>query len=127
MVIPDYQAVMLPLLKYAGDCKEHHIRDAVEELAEEFKLSEEEREELLPSGQQSIFKNRAGWANTYLKKAGLLDSGRKGYFSITRRGLDILRENPLYIDVNFLKRYNEFNEFYNKDKQVLIDKPDVQK
>jgi len=55
MVIPDYQAVMLPLLKYAGDGKEHHIRDAIEELAEEFKLSEEERKELLPSGQQVYF------------------------------------------------------------------------
>jgi restriction system protein len=125
MVIPDYQTVMLPLLKYAGNGKEHHIRDAIEELAEEFKLSEEERKELLPSGQQAIFKNRVGWANTYLKKAGLLDSGKKGYFSITQRGLDVLREKPLYIDVSFLKRYKEFNEFYNKDKQVLTDKPDV--
>lgn len=125
MVIPDYQTVMLPLLKYAGDGKEHHIRDAIEELAEEFKLSEEERKELLPSGQQAIFKNRVGWANTYLKKAGLLDSGKKGYFSITQRGLDVLIEKPLYIDVNFLKRYKEFNEFYNKDKQVSIGKPDI--
>lgn len=125
MVIPDYQTIMLPLLKYAGDGKEHHIRDAIEELAKEFKLSEGERRELLPSGQQAIFKNRVGWANTYLKKAELLDSGKKGYFSITRRGLDVLGEKPLYIDVSFLKRYKEFNEFYNKDKQVLIDKPDV--
>ncbi|AKB16961.1 winged helix-turn-helix domain-containing protein [Methanosarcina sp. WWM596] len=62
MVIPDYQSVMLPLLKYAGDGKEHRIRDAVEKLAEEFRLSEEERNELLPSGQQVIFKNRVGWA-----------------------------------------------------------------
>jgi len=77
---------MLPLLKYAGDVKEHRIRDAVEQLAEEFRLSEEERKELLPSGQQTVFKNRVGWASTYLKKAGLLDSGKKGYFSITRRG-----------------------------------------
>jgi restriction system protein len=60
MAIPDYQTLMLPLLKYAGDGKEHHIRDAVEELAEEFRLSEEERKELLPSGQQAIFKNRVG-------------------------------------------------------------------
>lgn len=125
MAIPDYQAVMLPLLKYAGDGKEHHIRDTIEKLAEEFELSEEERKELLPSGQQAIFKNRIGWANTYLKKAGLLGSRKKGYFSITRRGLDVLREKPPSIDVSFLKRYKEFNEFYNKDKQVLIDKPDV--
>ena len=60
MAIPDYQAVMLPLLKYAGDGKEHYIRDTIEKLAEEFELSEEERKELLPSGQQAIFKNRIG-------------------------------------------------------------------
>jgi restriction system protein len=117
MVIPDYQSVMLPLLKYAGDGKEHRIRDAVEELAEEFRLSEEERKELLPSGQQAVFTNRVGWARTYLKKAGLLDSGRKGYFSITQRGLSVLRENPVSIDVNFLTQYEEFNEF-RRGRQV---------
>lgn len=104
MVIPDYQSIMLPLLKYSGDGKEHRVRDAVEKLAENFKLSEEERKELLPSGQQAVFKNRVGWASTYLKKAGLLNPGKKGYFSITQRGLDILKENPAFIDVNFLKR-----------------------
>jgi len=123
MVIPDYQSVMLPLLKYAGDGKEHRIRDAVEQLAEEFRLSDEERKELLPSGQQAIFNNRVGWARTYLKKAGLLDSGKKGYFSITQRGMDVLRENPPSIDVNFLKRYEEFNEFRNQGKQIEIIDP----
>ena len=119
MVIPDYQSVMLPLLKYAGDGKEHRIRDAVEKLAEEFRLSEEERKELLPSGQQAVFKNRVGWASTYLKKAGLLNSGKKGYFSITQKGLAVLRENPVSIDVNFLTRYEEFNEF-RRGKQAEI-------
>jgi restriction system protein len=125
MVIPDYQSLMLPLLKYAGDGKEHRIRDAVEKLAEEFRLSEEERKELLPSGQQAVFKNRVGWASTYLKKAELLNSGKKGYFSITQRGLNILKENHSSIDVNFLKRYGEFNKFYNGDKQIEIDKPGI--
>ena len=125
MVIPDYQSVMLPLLKYARDSKEHRIRDAVESLAKEFGLSEEERKELLPSGQQAIFKNRVGWASTYLKKARLLNSGKKGYFTITQKGLDILKENPASIDVNFLKQYGEFNKFYNGDKQIVIDKPGI--
>jgi restriction system protein len=125
MAIPDYQSLMLPLLKYAGDGEEHKIRNAIEHLAEELRLSEEERRELLPSGQQAVFNNRIGWACTYLKKTGLLASGRKGYFSITQRGLDVLKENPASIDVNFLKRYKEFNAYYNKDKPTLIDKPEI--
>ncbi|AKB49363.1 Mrr restriction system protein [Methanosarcina barkeri str. Wiesmoor] len=125
MAVPDYQSLMLPLLKYAGDGEEHKIRNAIELLAEELRLSEEERRELLPSGQQAVFNNRIGWACTYLKKAGLLDSGRKGYFSITKRGLYVLKENPASIDVNFLKRYKEFNAFYNRDKSTLIDKSEI--
>ncbi|AKB45677.1 MULTISPECIES: restriction endonuclease [Methanosarcina] len=117
MAVPDYQSLMLPLLKYAGDGEEHKIRNAIEHLAEELRLSEEERRELLPSGQQAVFNNRIGWARTYLKKAGLLASGRKGYFSITQRGLNVLKDNPAYIDVNFLTRYKEFNEF-RRGKQV---------
>ncbi|HEY3363074.1 MAG TPA: restriction endonuclease [Methanosarcina sp.] len=117
MAVPDYQSLMLPLLKYAGDGEEHKIRNAIEHLAEELRLSEEDKRELLPSGQQAVFNNRIGWACTYLKKAGLLDSGRKGYFSITQRGLDILREKPSSIDVNFLTRYKEFNEF-RRGRQV---------
>jgi restriction system protein len=111
MVVPDYQSLMLPLLEYAGDGEEHKIRNAIEYLAEKLRLSEEEKRELLPSGQQAVFNNRVGWARTYLKKAGLLTSGRKGYFSITQKGQDVLKEKPPFIDVNFLKRYKEFNEF----------------
>ncbi|WP_292387169.1 restriction endonuclease [Methanosarcina sp. UBA5] len=125
MAVPDYQSLMLPLLKYAGDGEEHKIRNAIEHLAEELRLSEEEKRELLPSGQQAVINNQVGWARTYLKKAGLLASGRKGYFSITQKGQDVLREKPPFIDVNFLKRYKEFNDFYNKDKPTLIAKPEI--
>jgi restriction system protein len=58
MSIPDYQSIMLPLLKYASDENEHSLREAIEFLANEFKLSEEERKELLPSGTQRLFNNR---------------------------------------------------------------------
>jgi restriction system protein len=67
VTIPDYQTVMLPLLRLAADEREHFVREAVEELAREFKLSEEERKKLLPSGGQATFDNRVGWARTYMK------------------------------------------------------------
>ncbi len=121
MVVPDYQSLMFPLLRYAGDGKEHRIRNAIEDLAEELGLNEEERKELLPSGQQAVFSNRVAWANTYLKKAGLLESRKKGYFTVTQKGLSVLRENPVSINVNFLTRYEEFNEFRRRKKSEIME------
>ena len=107
---------MLPLLKYAGDKNEHHIQEAIEQLANEFNLAEEERKEFLPSGQQLIFNNRVGWAKTYLKKAGLLESTKRGYFMITERGVGVLEDLPNKIDAKYLERYSEFTEFKNSSK-----------
>jgi restriction system protein len=111
MTIPDYQSVMLPLLRLAADGGEHSVREAIERLADHFKLSEDERRELLPSGGQATFDNRVGWARTYMKKAGLLESPRRGYFKITDRGLGALKTNPEAINVKFLEQYPEFLEF----------------
>jgi restriction system protein len=99
VAIPDYQTLMLPLLKLAGDGKVHTKRDAVNELAVQFGVSEEERKELLPSGNQEVFDNRVGWARTYLKKAGLIDYVQRGQFQITERGKSVLAKNPPRIDV----------------------------
>jgi len=111
MPIPDYQTLMLPLLRFAADGNDHTTREAVEILATEFQLTSAERTELLASGQQAIFNNRVGWANSYLKKAGLLESPRRGALRITARGEAILGENPSRIDVRFLERFPEFIEF----------------
>jgi restriction system protein len=86
VTIPDYQTVMLPLLRLAADGQELSLRGSIERLADEFGLSEDERKELLPSGSQATFDNRVGWARTYMKKAGLVDSPRRGHFRITQRG-----------------------------------------
>jgi restriction system protein len=111
MAIPDYQTIMLPLMKFIGDEKEHSLREAIDTLSNQFRLTVEERRELLPSKNQPIFNNRVGWARTYLKKAGLLKSTRRGYMCITGRGLDVLKQNPRKIDVQFLLQFKEFIEF----------------
>jgi len=111
MAIPDYQSMMLPLLSFMGDGKEHSLRESIDALADKFALSDEERRHMLPSGQQTTFDNRVGWSRTYMKKAGLLESTRRGYFKITKRGADVLKQNPPDIDVQFLKRFSEFLEF----------------
>lgn len=102
---------MLPLLKIAADQHEHAIRDAVEVLAGVFSLSDAERAELLPSGQQPVLDNRVNWAVSYLKHAGLLERTRRGVFRITPRGLQALQQKPSRIDIKFLAQYPEFNQF----------------
>lgn len=116
MPIPDYQTLMLPLLKLAGDGAVHSKRDTVPELASQFGLSEEEQKELLPSGKQEILDNRVGWARTYLKKALLIDYVQRGQFRITERGKQVLAENPPQIDNAFLCRFPEFVEFRRRSQ-----------
>ena len=122
MAIPDYQSIMLPLLKFTGDGEEHSRREAIEALADEFSLTDEERKELLPSGRQATFNNRVGWARTYMTKAGLLESTKRGYFQITERGLDVLKQNPPEINNAFLRQFPEFVEFQTpKQRKVEED------
>ena len=111
MPIPDYQTLMLPLLRFAADGNDHTTREAVEVLATEFQLTPAERNELLASGQQAIFNNRVGWANSYLKKARLFESPRRGALRITDRGKQILGDYPTRIDIKYLERFPEFIEF----------------
>jgi len=111
MSIPDYQLLMLPLLEILEDGEPRSLRECIETLAEKFSLTYEERKQLLPSGQQPVFGNRVGWARTYLKKAGLLDSPRRGFVKITERGKEVLKNKPNKIDNAFLKRFEEFRNF----------------
>lgn len=125
MGIPDYQSIMLPLLEFAGDEREHTVREAIEFLAARFGLNDQERKMLLPSGQQAIFDNRVGWARTHLKKAGLLESPRRGYFRITSRGLEVLRSKPTKIDVSFLEQFPEFVEFRSRRREAEVNSADL--
>ena len=127
MAIPDYQTIILPLLKFYSDNQEHSFRDAVEEMAKEFKLTDQERKELLPSGQQEIFDNRVGWARTYMKKACLIDSTRRGHNKITQRGLYVIKQKPQKINVDFLQQFSEFKSFLDlrHNKQDEEQEPEI--
>ncbi|MBS1746721.1 MAG: restriction endonuclease [Bacteroidetes bacterium] len=115
-MIPDYQTLMLPLLKLVSDGQEHKYRDLIESLAVEFKVADDERKELLASGNQAIFDNRVGWAKTYLKKAGLLDSPKRASFVITDLGRKTLAKNPDRIDAKYLQQFPAFLEFQNASR-----------
>ncbi len=120
-MIPDYQTLMLPLLKLVADGQEYKYRDLIEKLGAEFHVTDEERKELLASGNQPIFDNRVGWAKTYLKKAGLLDSPKRANFVITDLGRQTLARNLSRIDARFLRQFESFNEFINASKPESED------
>lgn len=109
--------LMLPVLKLAADGEEHKFSQSVEELADEFNLTTEERNELLPSGSQAVFNNRVGWARSYLKQAGLLASPKRGFFTITPKGIELLATNPERISISVLEQFPEFIEFKNRKKE----------
>src|SRR5258708_35906170 len=116
MAIPDYQTLMLPVLKVAGDGQEHRIGDVVNLLARVFGLTDEEQQRILPSGKQAIFANRVGWAKTYLVQAGLLGATKRAHFKITDRGKNALAEAPQRIDVEYLSQFAEFVQFKERGK-----------
>ena len=110
MSIPDFQSIMLPLLEYLQDGKEHSSREMNQALADHFQLTQEDKEQLLPSGSQKVFTNRLAWAKAHLKMAGLLHAPKRGIAVITERGVDILRQNPGHIDLKLLKQFPEYQE-----------------
>lgn len=114
MPIPDYESIMLPLLKLSADGKERTNREGIEHLAHFFSLTDIEKKELLPSGKQPRFENKFGWAKFYLVKAGLLEAPKRAIFQITKRGNEVLAEKPVKLDREYLSKFPEFQEFIKR-------------
>lgn len=114
MPVPGYEDFMLPLVKLASNGQEHKITDAIDALADQLGLSEQDREVMLPSGTQTQLYNRVTWALTYLTKSLLLEKSGRGRFKIAPRGIDALKKNPARIDNTFLAQFDEFRAFKRK-------------
>lgn len=125
MPVPDYQTLLLPLLRLAGSGQADTLPKAESLLAEEFELSEQERASRLPSGQQTVLRNRTGWASFYLKNAGLIEKPKRGLFRITSRGKEVLASNPESIDLGYLLQFQDFVDFYQKGPTKLQATPTV--
>lgn len=111
MAIPDYQTLMLPVLAIASE-GETRVPAAAEKIASTLGLTDDEREEMLPSGKQRLLHNRIHWAKFYMAKAGLISSPKRGLFIATNAGRVLLATQPTAIDVELLKSYPSFVEFY---------------
>ena len=117
MAIPDYQSLMLPVL-VASSKGEVRIGQVVEELADQLRLTLEERNELLPSGKQTVFSNRVHWAKSYLSKAHLVEITRRGHFRITPRGREVIETQPSHIDNKLLMQFEEFRQFRERSSEI---------
>lgn len=122
MAVPDYQSLMLPVLTACAN-GETRIGTLADTLPDTLGLSADDRSEMLPSGTQSLLHNRIHWAKTYLTKAGLVETTRRGYFRITPRGQDVLQAPPSRIDNKFLLQFEEFRQFYRRDKNDTVTPP----
>ncbi len=128
MPIPDFQSIILPLLQFSSDGKEHSMKEAREHLANSFKLNEEEKNKLLPSGTQGIFCNRVAWAKSHLTMGGLILNTKRAHFQISERGLEILKHHLKEITVKFLKQlpeYQETSESWKKDKTETVIETEI--
>ncbi|ARM88125.1 restriction endonuclease protein Mrr 2 [Rhizobium sp. CIAT894] len=126
MAIPDYQSLMLPVLQVAAKA-ETSVPFAETEIATKFELSNAEREQMLPSGKQRVLHNRVHWAKFYLTKAGLLESPKRGRFTITPAGQRVLANPPATLDTKFLLTIPSFRDFYRagEESQVVATPADV--
>ena len=120
-MIPDYQTLMLPLLKFVNEQREFSVHECIDFLAKTFNLSEQELNEWLPSKRQKIFYNRVYWAKAHLKMAGVLENTKRGVFKITERGIKLLTEKPEQINVKILMSkfvdYSDMIGGFRKDKK----------
>jgi len=117
MAVPDFQSIMLPLLKFCGDGKEHTNREAIDALAQEFGITDDEQKQLLPSGQQRVLDNRVAWARAHMKMALLVESTRRGVFRITQRGKKVLEQSPATINLRFLRQFSEYVEIRDRHQR----------
>ncbi|GJD59498.1 restriction endonuclease [Methylobacterium dankookense] len=113
MTVPNYQSLMLPVLRLAASA-EMRVPEAADRVANELNLSNDEREEMLPSGKQRLLHNRIHWAKFYLAKAGLIDSPARGKFVASQEGRSLLATSISEINIETLKSYPTFLAFYSR-------------
>ncbi len=130
MAIPKYDEMYRVFLECLADMQQHKSKELRDIIAARLSVSDAERQERLPSGQQAIFDNRVGWTRTYLKKAGLITSPQRGIYQLTQQGKQVLDSNPDVIDNSFLEQFESFRQFMHAEpkstKHIATDSQDGQ-
>lgn len=123
--IPDFQSIMLPLLKLLENGDQRTLNEVIDKLNAHFQLSTQELKIKVPSGQMGLFRNRVGWSRSYLKKAGLIEYPERGVYKITDFGRKYLNSNPEQLRIKQLKKmpkYKEWVETFNQENDPIEEK-----
>lgn len=123
MAVPKFDELTKPLLGVIKDGESYTIKDVTTMLAQRLSLSSTDLTEMLPSGRQTVFKNRVGWAKTYLLKAGLIESPARATIRITDAGKKVVNDNPDKIDTKYLEQFPAFVDFTSATVQTDNDSP----
>ena len=122
MPIPTYDVLMLPVLRLCAE-KLWAMHDLVVRVADDLRLTQPEREQMIPNGTMTVITSRVHWAKTYLKQAGLVEQPKRAYVQISERGREVLAQNPSKIDTALLQKFDDFRDFLSRTKSV--DAPPV--
>jgi restriction system protein len=126
MPVPDFQSMMLPFLQFAIDGNERELSEVTEHIAQHFNLTPADREESVPSGNQTRLGNRVGWCRTHLKQAGLIEYVRRGVFRITERGKQVLAQQPDALSLKFLDQFPEHRDWFHREKLEEVSQASVE-
>lgn len=111
MSVPKFNEFFQPFLKCLEDEKLHNLEEVRNFCVYFFKLTKQDLRIKLPSGQICVY-DRIGWARTYLKKSGLIESPRRSYFKITEEGKKAIKEDGIEnITLSYLRKYDSFRKF----------------
>ena len=108
MAVPNFQSLMLPVLKALADGRELSISEMRTRVAASVRLTVDDMQEMLPRGRQSVFVNRVAWAMVYLGHSGLVERVRRGVWRLTVQGKALLADPPVRVDVSYLRKYPAF-------------------
>lgn len=116
MPIPDYQALMRPVLATLDTRGDMSLRQLVDLLSDQYQLTDDERRRMTPSKRSPLMYNRVAWATTYLRKAGLIESPTRGMNNITSRGKQALIQTDTPIDRKYLMQFEQFQDFQSVNR-----------
>ena len=117
MAVPDFQTMMLPVLTALADSKPHSVREVSATVAKAMSVSEADRQERLPSGNQTKWANRIAWIGTHFNFAGLIARPARAQMQITERGLKVLKENPTRVDLKVLQQFPDYLNARRRKKE----------